>query len=324
MALSSKSIFTGKFHVAIIALLCCLLWGIGFPMIKVGYEALGIHSTDTFGQLLFAGIRFSCAGIIALSVLAAKNGLTILPPIAKVPSLLVLALVYSVLQYVFQYIGISSTAGSTSSIINQSGTFFLVFLSPLFIKEEKLSVRKVIGSLIGFAGIILVNFKEGMSFAFSLTGEGFLFLASLMSAAGFILSKKLTQNLNAAAVTASHQIIGGAVLIAIGLMGGGRFTAFSLKGFLALAFLIVTGAFTNSLWLTLIKYNDVAEISVYKLMVPIFGVIFSEILLKENVLTLQNILALITVCLGIATVNKIQLKKRNQETAGGQNNDNKH
>ena len=50
------------------AMLCCLLWGSAFPCIKIGYELWSIESTDTASQILFAGMRFVLAGILAIII----------------------------------------------------------------------------------------------------------------------------------------------------------------------------------------------------------------------------------------------------------------
>ena len=47
------------------ALLCCLLWGSAFSGIKIGYRLFEINAADTATQLLFAGCRFTLAGILA-------------------------------------------------------------------------------------------------------------------------------------------------------------------------------------------------------------------------------------------------------------------
>ena len=48
------------------AMLCCLLWGSAFPCIKIGYGLWNIESADTAVQILFAGMRFVLAGILAV------------------------------------------------------------------------------------------------------------------------------------------------------------------------------------------------------------------------------------------------------------------
>ena len=52
--------------VAILACFCCLLWGSAFPSIKIGYQLFHIDSADTGSQLLFAGYRFTLAGILVI------------------------------------------------------------------------------------------------------------------------------------------------------------------------------------------------------------------------------------------------------------------
>ena len=52
--------------VTALAVFCCLLWGSAFPCIKLGYQLFEIPSGDTASQILFAGVRFSLAGILTI------------------------------------------------------------------------------------------------------------------------------------------------------------------------------------------------------------------------------------------------------------------
>ena len=54
--------------VALVALLCCLLWGSSYPAIKGGYALFSIAQADLPGKLLFAGWRFVIAGLMVLAV----------------------------------------------------------------------------------------------------------------------------------------------------------------------------------------------------------------------------------------------------------------
>lgn len=48
------------------ALLCCALWGSAFPGIKIGYQMFAIGAEDVATQILFAGCRFTLAGIFTI------------------------------------------------------------------------------------------------------------------------------------------------------------------------------------------------------------------------------------------------------------------
>lgn len=65
--------------------------------------------------------------------------------------------------------------------------------------------------------------------------------------------------------------------------------------------LLSTVAF--SIWAGLLKYNPVGKISVYSFSIPVFGVAFSAIFLNENIMSLQNLAALLLASLGILIVN---------------------
>lgn len=52
--------------VCLLAMVCCALWGSAFPCIKVGYRLFQIDSADTATQILFAGCRFTIAGIMVI------------------------------------------------------------------------------------------------------------------------------------------------------------------------------------------------------------------------------------------------------------------
>lgn len=56
-----------------LAIFCTLLWGTAFPFIKVGYAQFGIEGNDIGSKLLFAGARFTLAGIMVLFIFLVKN-----------------------------------------------------------------------------------------------------------------------------------------------------------------------------------------------------------------------------------------------------------
>lgn len=303
----------GKRSVAIVcSILCALLWGAGFPIIKLGYTYVGIDASSPFGTILFAGIRFFFAGMITLPISKPwKQGSLNKTP-RGVLMILMLALVQTVLQYLLQYIGICNTTGSTSSIIGQANVFLLCFISPLFFNDDSITVKKLVGCIIGFAGIIVVNVTGGGRFSFSPNGELLVLLASVAASAGFLMGKKISADQNAAAVSSIQQIIGGAVLIAVGLIGGGRFTKFEVLAIPVILFLIISAAIANTLWSILLKHNPVSCISVYKFATPMFGMIFSAILLGENIFEWNKIVAVIAVGIGIFVVNTSYFSKKKE------------
>lgn len=63
-----KSLLTSSAGVCILAVFCCALWGSAFPSIKIGYELFGIPAADVNTQILFAGCRFTLAGVLVVAL----------------------------------------------------------------------------------------------------------------------------------------------------------------------------------------------------------------------------------------------------------------
>ena len=61
-----QNILTKTGIVALLACVCCILWGSAIPVIKTGYRFLHVDSSDIASQIVFAGVRFTLAGILVL------------------------------------------------------------------------------------------------------------------------------------------------------------------------------------------------------------------------------------------------------------------
>ncbi|WP_330377441.1 hypothetical protein [Cellulosilyticum ruminicola] len=64
--MENKKFITQTWFVALAAFICCLLWGSAYPCIKIGYELFNIEASDLAGKFLFAGYRFTLAGLLVL------------------------------------------------------------------------------------------------------------------------------------------------------------------------------------------------------------------------------------------------------------------
>ena len=64
--MKAKTIFSHPLFAVFITLTVCLLWGSLYPLIKVGYQAFHIVSTDIPSVFLFAGLRFTLSGLLMI------------------------------------------------------------------------------------------------------------------------------------------------------------------------------------------------------------------------------------------------------------------
>ena len=105
-------------------------------------------------------------------------------------------------------------------------------------------------------------------------------------------------------ITAWQTLMGGALLIVIGVLMGGRVDGFTPKSAALLIYMALLSTVAFSVWTILMKYNPVGKVAVYTFTIPIFGAVLSGIILGENMFELKNLIALVLVSAGIIIVNK--------------------
>ena len=288
------------------ALICCALWGSAFPFIKIGYRLFEIPATDTGTQILFAGMRFSLAGILTIILGSILSGKVLIPQKSSMPKIFKLCLLQTVIQYFFFYVGLANTSGVKASIIESVNVFAAIFIASLMFHQEKLTARKMIGSLSGFAGVVLVNISGGsLDAGFKLLGEGAIMLSAVSYAFSSVLIKSYSKEENPVVLSGYQFVAGGIVMILIGILMGGQLSVVSAQGIGVLVYLAMVSAVAYSLWGILLKYNPVSRVTIFGFMNPVFGVILSAVLLGEsNTLGVTCLISLVLVSVGIYVVNK--------------------
>lgn len=294
--------------VALLATLCCLLWGSAFPLIKIGYNLFKIDTCMSI--ILFAGIRFFIAGILCVLFLSVKNKKIVLPQKNSGKNILILCLFQTVIQYLFFYLGLARTSGVKASIVESFSVFAALIISVFIFKQEKISIAKIIGCCVGIFGVVLVNMGGKSAFSFTV-GDLFIFISCISYAFSTVFMKKLSVRFSPTILSGYQFMLGGLIMMICGFAFGGRIETISIKGIFVLLFLAFISACAYSLWSVLLKYNPVSKVAVFGFLNPVFGVILSAILLKEgSVLSLKNILALVICCLGIYLVNSEKKAKQ--------------
>lgn len=303
--MDTKKFFTDKKVIILLASFCCLLWGSAYPAVKIGYSLFNIAADNIPSKLVFAGYRFTLAGVFVLLIALILRRHRFSFTKKNIAQIALLGLTQTSLQYIFFYIGLGYTTGVKGSIINATGTFFSVVLAHFIYTNDKLTSNKIIGCIIGFAGVMTVNFSASLlNFSFSIKGDGFIMFSAFVASAASIYGKKITQVLDSTVVTGCQLFIGGFFLALSGYASGGRIAGFGAKSTLLLIYLAILSSAAFSLWTALLKYNKVGVISVFNFLIPVFGSVLSAIFLEENVLQFKNLFALILVCAGIILSNK--------------------
>ena len=306
-----EKFYTNRKNIMLLAILCCALWGSAYPSIKVGYSLFNIPSDDIATKLIFAGYRFLIAGIFVLIVqVVGKKKIFDLSK-KQALQVTILGLGQTTLQYIFFYIGLSYTTGVRGSIINGTSTFFSIIIAHFVYKNDKLNFNKILGCIIGFLGVIIVNFngQSLLDSSFSFQGEGFIMIAAFLLSSSGIYGKRITQSIDPSIATGYQLTIGGAVLTILGFVLGGQLVGFTLTSSILLIYMALLSSVAFVIWAQLLKYNKVGIITIFNFSIPIFGTLLSAIILGENIFDIKILIALILVCIGIFLVYRIKSDK---------------
>ena len=293
-----------------LALLVMALWGSLFPCVKIGYGAFSINGTNISSVLMFAGTRFTLCGFI-ISVIALWKKDKIEKPKMKSIGIILLIGVFSIiLHYAFTYIGLTSTDSSKTALIKQLGSLLYVCFAFLFFKNEMFSVWKIVGVIVGFLGIIAINFNpNGISFS---SGDVLIILASVCTVVSGILTKKIAGNNSPFWITGISQLSGGIVLILVALIMGADMLTFNWYSLGVFAYICTASMIGYVLWNYILKTSDLSNMYIIKFAEPLFACVFGAILLHENIFQWQYLIAFVLISIGIIFGNKTKKDRKNE------------
>lgn len=305
MTEEKRSIFQRSPWVSLFALTAAVAWGWAYPLIKLGFEEFGITTEMTGSKMLFAGIRFFLSGIIVLAMAQQKGKSFRVDTPRSWWFILLFALLNTTLHYAFFYIGLSHAPGARSAIINSLSVFLVVIFACLFFKSDKMTLRKALGCLLGFAGIFALNdpFSGSSDEGFTFLGDGFIVLNALCGAAAGLLTRGVSKRVDIFVGTGYSLSLGGALLIIPGLMFGGYLPRITLVGLLYLSLLIAISTVGFGLYNKLLSCNPVGKIAIFNSLIPVVGAVTSCLCLDEPFYW-KYLVAGTLATLGIYVINK--------------------
>ena len=273
----------------------CLFWGTTYLAIRIGVQRVP--------PALFAGTRFIIAGVLFLAYLRWRGY-----PMAErrewphiaVVGITLLVMATGLVVWAEQWVPSGLTA-----VIIATVPFWTAGLESALPSGERLTVRKVMGILIGFAGVIIL-FAPDLGGSFDkayLKGVTALIFVPFFWSAGSIYSKHHPIRCPPLVAAGTQTLIAGLVLTAIGtLFGEWREFALNWKGMAAIAYLIVFGSIVGySSFIYALSKLPITTVSMYAYINPVIAVILGWLILDER-LDWSVAAATTVVLLGVALV----------------------
>ena len=263
----------------------------------------------TASKMLFAGLRFGLAGIIILLIAATTGRSFSYKNTAPKGSfsnalfLLLFALMNTTLHYACFYIGLSYSQGARAAILNSMSVFTLVILACIFFKSDKMTYRKMLGCVVGFAGILTLNMGNQESGAFTLLGDGLIILNALCGAFAGLLTRGVNKRIDVFVGTGYSLAVGGALLIIPSLLMGATLPQITLWGVCILALLVGISTIGFALYNKLLTCNPIGKVAIWNSLIPVVGALTSCICLHETFYA-KYIWAAGLATIGIYIINK--------------------
>lgn len=301
-----KNTLTKTGIVALLACVCCILWGSAIPVIKTGYRLIEVDAADTASQIVFAGVRFTLAGLLVLIFASIREKKVLIPDRTILKYAVPVCLAQTVGQYFFFYIGVAHTSGVKGGIITGLGNFIAILMSCLIVRNERMTGRKMAGCVLGFSGVVVINLMgKSLDMGFTLTGEGFILVSQVAYGISTILINIYSKKVSPVVLSGTQFTMGGIVLTLIGVGMGGHLGNVTAVGVVIIFYLAMVSAVAYTLWSVLLAWNDVSKVAIFGFVNPLCSVILSALILGEvkQAFNTGSLAALLLVCAGIYIVN---------------------
>jgi drug/metabolite transporter (DMT)-like permease len=252
-------------------------------------------------------MRFFTAGVVILIYATIKNKKFPIPAQKAWGNIFIVGLFQTFGLYALYYISMAFVTGVKASVLSQASIFYMIVLAYFFL-GERVKRNQWIGICFGILGIIAINVNkisgETSLFTFTFKGEGLLMLSGVFGSFGQILAKKRCKTIQPMTLTGWQMTLGGLVLLILGTTLNGEIIALtSTVSILLMLYSVMVAAVGFTLWYYLLQKVNVSEIIPYRLTIPVLGSIFSAIFLKGESITVNIIVGLLLVVIGMYVTN---------------------
>lgn len=287
----------------IVSIFVMILWGLLFPTVKLGYRVFGI---ETVGDTLaFAGLRFLVCGVLITAFAAFRTPQEFKGLKSGWWQVLLSGVFAIILHYAFTYVGLRTTDGSKTAILKQLGAVFYICFAALFFPEDKLTLPKIGGLVLGIAGIFAIN-ADTSGFHFQI-GDFLILGASFCTVFSNVISKKAFKTVTPIVLTGISQVFGGIVLLIIGVFAGGKpltLLPSTLPQLGVFSLIVTASVLSYCMWFITVQKENLSKLFIIKFSEPLFAAVFSWILLGENIFRLEYLIAFLLISCGIVVANR--------------------
>ena len=282
-------------------LACCVFWGFQQILIKT--------TVGEVPPLWQASLRFAGATVLLL-LWCLWRGVKLFARDGTLRAGLLAGVLFAA-EFTCIYLGLQDTTASRLTVFLYASPFVVALLLPRLVPAEKLRAVQWAGMVIAFIAVA-VAFSEGFAggtTARQLRGDALGLAAGVLwGLTTLVIRSSVLATASAEKVLFYQVALTAAIAPLLSLMLGEPWSLdYSAQAWGSLALQTAIGAFASYLaWMWLLGHYPATQMSSFTFLTPVFALLFGVLLLKEP-LTLQLMLALCGVAVGIVLVNRKQV-----------------
>lgn len=225
--------------------------------------------------------------------------------IKDIGAIFVMAFLINTLPFVLFAYAQKEITGSVAAILNSNTAFFGLLLAVIFIKEERLTLNKFFGVIMGLCGVIIAI---GVEHIFEINpenkGQWLVILATLCYAFAGVWSRLKMNHLSGIAISCTLLLCSSSQILLIGLFTNSLTNIeFNLSIFgYALGIGVICTALAYLLYLKLIKEAGASNTALVTLLIPIVAICLNAFLLDESLQT-NEIIGFVIILFGMIVLN---------------------
>lgn len=291
------------FWAALLASILCILFGANVVALKISLQGTGVFTT--------ALIRFTIAAIIIFFwAKLTKRNFYIAPEARKY--LVIIGIGFS-LQLSLFTLGVNLTSATLATLLVNMQPFFILILANFLIPDDRFTWKKITGILFGLSGVFII-FSDQLHALFSSAsitelpnirlGDLLVFFATLIWSTNTVFSKKVIHHFLPFHLVFYPMILSLPIFFLLAILFDKPMVRF-FDITMGISFFyqgVITASLGFVLWNTLLKKYGAVALHAYAFIIPVSGVLFSYLLLKED-LKRNFLLSLLFIVAGILIIH---------------------
>ena len=202
--------------------------------------------------------------------------------------------------------GQQTISGGLAAILNSNTAFAAVFIAAIFIPSEPLDARRVIGTLIGIIGVVLVIGMDALTeITLASLSQLAILLATISYALGSVWGKTRLSSYKPLDIACGTLLVGSVIIAPIMVLADGipDLAAFEWKFMTILIGLSIAGtAFAYVVYYRILELAGASSLMLVTIIVPIFAVSIDAIILSKWI-SAQTLGGFVIISLGLSLID---------------------